>query len=510
MKPGCYALRASVVRCLLLLLFIGPGNALADAALGDGLRPDVRLLIDISGSMKDSDPENLRAPALDLIVRLLPEGAKAGVWSFGQDVQLLVEHRVVDAAWREAAMKAVTEIDNSGQLTNIPAALEAAMYDFDRLDPAYRTSIILLTDGKVDVSESPMTNALAARSLLADDAPFLGSAGIPVHTIALSSEADWGFLHSLAKTTGGIAEQVETAEKLTEVFYRSLEMVAPTSRVPIEGQSFEIDPSVQEFTALVFFDDSKAVAGLVSPTGRRYTSAETHAGIAWFRNRKFALVTVTAPASGKWRLVAPGAADARVTVISDLRLEVDPLPYSLPAGKRAELGLRLREGGKIVRDAEVLSVFSLSVEVENPAGVSSIYDVSGEYAVPEDGEFRVTIPGMEMPGRYKITARLRGETLERELPGHVEVLPAPGNTAISTKGDEVPESDFRAPILRFGLILLGIALLVSWFLRRRRLRKIAVWQGRNLDSGGGSGDTGTEFEAVSGMRAPIRESEANS
>lgn len=508
MKPRWYSIRKSIVHCLQLSLFLifVPTHASADAALGDGLKPDVRLLIDISGSMKDSDPENLRAPALDLIVRLLPEGAKAGVWSFGQEVQLLVEHRVVDEAWREAAMKAVAEIDNSGQLTNIPAALDAAMYDFDRLDPAYRTSIILLTDGKVDVSESPMANALAARTLLAGNAPNLGAAGVPVHTIALSSEADWGFLRSLAKTTGGIAEQVETAEKLTEVFYRSLEMVAPTSRVPIERESFEIDPSVQEFTALIFFDDSRAAAGLVSPTGRSYTSAETHADVVWFRNRKFALVTVTAPAPGKWRLVAPGAAEARVTVISDLRLEVDPLPFSLPVGKRAELGLRLRERGKIVRDPEILSVFSLSVEVENPAGVITELDVSGEYAVPEDGEFRVSIPGMELPGRYKIVARLRGETLERELPMHVEVLAAPGDTPISTKGEEIPEGDFRAPILRFGLILLAAAVLISWFLRRRRLRKIEVWRRRNLESGSGGRDTTSQTEAVSGMRAPIEDS----
>jgi Mg-chelatase subunit ChlD len=190
----------------LLLLLIATAGVRGDAGLSDGLKPDVRLLIDISGSMKDSDPENLRAPALDLIVRLLPEGSKAGVWSFGHEVELLVEHRVVDSSWRKNAAQAVAEIDNSGLLTNIPAALEAALYDFDRLDPTYRTSIILLTDGKVDISESPMTNAIAARLLLATQAPALGAAGIPVHTIALSDEADWAFLTSLAKATGGIAE----------------------------------------------------------------------------------------------------------------------------------------------------------------------------------------------------------------------------------------------------------------------------------------------------------------
>ncbi len=46
--------------------------------------PDVRLLIDVSGSMRQSDPNNLREPALELMLRLLPEGSRAGVWTFGQ------------------------------------------------------------------------------------------------------------------------------------------------------------------------------------------------------------------------------------------------------------------------------------------------------------------------------------------------------------------------------------------------------------------------------------------
>ena len=496
------ALAATAVIALLCM----PLRVSADAALGEGLKPDVRLLIDISGSMKDSDPENLRAPALDLIVRLLPEGSKAGVWSFGHDVQLLVEHRVIDDAWREAAIRAVAEIDNSGQLTNIPAALSAAIYDFDRLDPSYRTSIILLTDGKVDISTSPMANARAARALLAENAPNLGAAGIPVHTIALSDEADWTFLRSLAKATSGIAEQAQSAEKLTEIFYQSLEMVAPTSRIPISGTTFQIDDSVREFTALVFFDDEKAAAALIDPSGKRYTAARGHEGFIWFRNRKFALVTVAEPQPGAWKLEAPEAVKTRVTVISDLRLDVDPLPNSLPAGKRAELGLRLRERGEILSDPEILSVFDLTVEIENPKGKVQLIDVLADYEVPEDGEFRVLIPGMELPGRYKITAKLKGETLHRELPMYVQVIDSPVNSSISTRAYEAPEEDFRAPMFSFVAALSVIAVLVFWFLARRRRKKLEVWRRRNLNQNGSA----PVYSAVSGMRAPAQEDDTDS
>ena len=51
---------------------------------------DVRLVIDVSGSMKSTDPENLRIPALELVVKLLPENSRAGIWTFANDVEPLV------------------------------------------------------------------------------------------------------------------------------------------------------------------------------------------------------------------------------------------------------------------------------------------------------------------------------------------------------------------------------------------------------------------------------------
>ncbi len=471
------------------LIFIAPllwlmhTPVIADVSERPGLKPDVRLLIDISGSMKHSDPENLRAPALDLIVRLLPEGSRAGVWIFGQEVELLVAHRVIDDAWREEAQRAVESINNSGLRTNIPAALKAVTYDLGGMDGTYRTSIVLLTDGKVDISESPMANASAAKSLLTDMARELGETGIPVHTIALSDEADWDFLRTLAERTNGIAEKAESPGELTEIFLQSLEMAAPTARVPISDSGFQIDASVKEFTVLVFFEDEKASLALIGPTGQRYESDTVGEDLEWFRNRKFALVTVTGPTAGLWALEAPGSTTTRVTVISDLRLEVDPLPNSLPGGRQTELGLRLLEHGVTLADPEVLALFSISVEISGPDGTREVIDVSGSYTVPEDGEYRVTIPAFELPGRYKLMARLKGETLQRELPMYVEVIATEVQSTLNTRGERLPEESLESIAINIGLVLLVAILLLMGYLHRRRKRRLALWERRSRDSG---------------------------
>jgi von Willebrand factor type A domain len=473
--------RAALI-CLLLVLFFPWQATRADTA-GTGLKPDVRLLIDISGSMKTSDPDNLRAPALELMVRLLPDGARAGVWIFGEDVDVLVPHGPVDGEWRRQAHEAMARIDNSGQRTNIPAALEAATYDFDRLDPGYRTSIVLLTDGKVDVGESPVLNAGAARDLLAGRAPELGATGIPVHTIALSAEADWVFLRSLARATSGIAEQAQSADALSGIFLQSLEMVAPTARVPVTGSRFSIDESVDEFTLLVFFDGSRKKVKLIAPSGRVFQPDSSATGADWSVNQQFALVTLSDPEPGKWRVDTPGNARVRVTVISDLQLEVDPLPNSMDSGRRAELGLRLTEAGQPIADPEVLKAFNLYVDITAPDGQTERIDVSDSYPPPQDGEYRVLVPGFEQSGRYEIMVRLHAQTLERELPLHVQVAPPPDRATLVTRGQEPPEDDFRAPLAGLGGVLLVIMIAVWLILRRRKKRKLEVWQRRARNGG---------------------------
>src|SRR6187431_3396805 len=95
-----------LISCLLLV-----NTAQADE-LAKPLPADVRVIIDISGSMKKTDPENLRKPAVDLIVRLLPDHSKAGIWTFGQSVNMLVPHQVVDQAWRSQSVQKAKTINS--------------------------------------------------------------------------------------------------------------------------------------------------------------------------------------------------------------------------------------------------------------------------------------------------------------------------------------------------------------------------------------------------------------
>ncbi len=182
LRRGKYFLFSSCTFVLSTIFLFPSERALC---LDTNLIPDIRILIDSTESMENSDPRGLRISNLRLLVKLLPNGAKAGVWLFSDDILPFIRHGVVDDAWRIEALQIIDkiEIENAGQQTNIPLALTKVLNDSSNLDSRYRIGVIVLTDGGLKVSSSPIDNAAASTKLLNDVAINFLDKNVPIHTI---------------------------------------------------------------------------------------------------------------------------------------------------------------------------------------------------------------------------------------------------------------------------------------------------------------------------------------
>jgi uncharacterized protein (TIGR03503 family) len=313
--------------CLQILLIASLTQA---PVLAAGPAYDFRIVIDVSGSMKQTDPKNLRVPALKLLNGLIPSGSRAGVWTFGKYVDMTVKWGKVDDSWRKRADLGADQIHSNALLTNIESALKRARVGWDKADNKRKRILLLLTDGKVDVSKDPAKNEISRNKVLGESLAALKKAAAEVHSIALSDGTDEVLLKQLALETGGSFAIAKTAGELQKVFYRMFERASKPDTVALTGKTFPVDASIREMTLLIFRQADSQPTILIPPDSPAI-SAQKPRGSRWRSDQGYDLITVKNPQAGTWRIDAEMDPDNRLMVVTDLKLEVGGVPaYSSP------------------------------------------------------------------------------------------------------------------------------------------------------------------------------------
>lgn len=416
-------------------------------------KPDVRIIVDISGSMKDNDPENLRQPAVRLLARLVPEGASAGLWTFGQYVNMLVPHREVGGEWRDSAIEKSRQINSVALRTNLGKAIEVAGDGYYTGGDFENTHFILLTDGKVDISSEATVNQREENRILDTIVADLVEQGATFHPIALSEEADAAFLEQLARKSGGRFQVAANAEALNRAFLEALNAAAPQEQIPIEGNTFSVDQGVTEFTALVFWGEQETRATreleLVRPDGSTVSLTSQPENIRWAREAGYDLMTASEPMAGDWRINGELGEGSRVTVVSDLRMVVSSIPPTFSEKAPIDLDIAFFEEGERIENPDFLQVLDVRLRITSEDGRSGTKVLSGEQA-PGDGIYTDTIARLPVGGLYEIEVVADGQTFGRKFSTRTEFIARDLNandqpSAEVSESADSPKTEVAAP-----------------------------------------------------------------
>lgn len=410
------------VRVVGLYLCIGLGLLAQISAAAEEKLPDVRVLIDVSGSMKQNDPNNLRVPAIELLCRLLPKGSRAGIWFFAQGVNPVVKLSTVDAQWKQNAIKLSKTIHSQGLLTDIGAALEKAA---EEPSPAgFQKHIILLTDGMVDIGPDAEKNQALWRKISGELLTKLKTQGDKIHTIALSENADKNLLEKLSVGTDAASVVALSADQLVPAFLQVFDTAAPQPQLPIEGNHFEVDKSIEEITALIFRGDVAGQITLTDPQGQEFNASSAPKNVNWYRADNYDLITLNKPAVGKWTLGGSLAPGSRVTLVSDLKLAVQPLPNNIFIGDGQDLSVQLQEAEKTYINPEFLKLIHFSAEILSADAKSDEPIWARDLSVaqpPADGIFHSLVPAISKEGVVSLSLIADGKTFKREYRQRISV-----------------------------------------------------------------------------------------
>ena len=412
------------------LCFIGAASSYAITDSVTGTSPsvassyDVRVIVDISGSMKKNDPINLRIPAINLLVKLLPEESLAGIWTFAQKTNNLVPLRKVTPAWRNLAEVEAKKINSLGQFTHIGLALEQVFNDFDQDKKGHSVlhHCILLSDGMVDIALDPALNVQEKNRILREVLPKFKKRNIHIHAIGLSQEADRAFLSQLSFETQGVFVLANNADELMKAFLKAFDSAIPQQQLPIENDQFIVSDDIKEFTALILLDKAKEQKETVlySPDGQLLNQASSKPNVKWHHSVEYDLITVEKPAVGRWGVSAQMRPDSRITIVSDLNLAMTGVIPHLFAGQAQQFSLSVLNKNEAIKDKDFLSLIDVSLKQLHPVSQKTWnVDVSSsskhEIRLPEQGAWKVKLKGTLIPGDHEITLNAESKTFSRKV-----------------------------------------------------------------------------------------------
>jgi len=395
---------------------------------------EIQALIDVSGSMKQNDPQNLRAEATQLLINLLPDSSAATLWLFAEDTKLLSKSEKVDGDWRQKASKATKSIHSQGVFTDIEKAIKTSLEQgFTHSDSK---SLIILTDGMVDTSKDIMISADSRERILSEWIPKLQQQKIKVQTIGLSDQVDKELLEKLAFETGGWHETAESAEQLERLFLKSVQKAAPRDTLPLSGNQFTVDSSVQEFSLLVFKTANATPTQLAGPDQKKLTKGTHSDNVSWLETQRYDLITVKQPVSGVWHIDAAMDPDNQVVILTDLKMHLNDIASFMPEKQSLPIKLHFTDKDQLIKRPDFLELVTIGLSLDQQPPVTLEADKS------QPGYFTQTLNEL-MAGKHSIKLIADGKTFKRELEREFEVVSTPVTVDVS------PDKTQRSVTLTF-------------------------------------------------------------
>ncbi|OAJ34017.1 hypothetical protein [Piscirickettsia salmonis] len=428
---------------LFLILVIYSPSIFANTGFGKVY--DTRILVDASDNLEKNDPSKLRIEALRMLVSVLPKGSYAGVWEFGDLVNINMPYGKVSQHWLQEADNKVKALELQTRFSNLDEALRKVTEGWAHNEPNKERNIIILTGNKLKVSAKEGKN-LANKSRIIDELiPFLQARDIRVYIAAFgplgidrteesskdeANVQEDGILTRLSDATDGRVYLIENKESLQQAFLNIFTEVAAADELPIFKNAFYVDRSVEEATILLLRQDNIKTAKpvmLKSPVGVTYSYQRHPKWIRWVKRDLFSLITLSKPLYGQWHILADYLSPlSKVLIMTQLQLEVNELPKIAFAGERFRLKAKILNQGKLLNDPNVIKVIKLVGNIRGKEeSIRNIISAS----MPEQAEYVMDVTAITEAKHDPSTMEIRlfadGITFEREFVQKIQVFSSP-------------------------------------------------------------------------------------
>ena len=476
-----------MTRILTALLFTLLAGLSLNAAATDDKRPlDAVLIMDSSGSMKATDPKELRKPAAKLFITLLGKQDQLSVVSFSDNAYPITWLTTLDTpASKALALLATDKISSKGAYTNIHAAIARGIELLKDSDAKGREPImVLMSDGKMDVGNTAQSAALRAK-ILDELMPLVKQYKIKIYSIAFTEQSDQALLQQIADASDGRYALAATDDTLHKAFTKIFEQSKEPNMLPLTENQFTVDASIRDITILATKKNVQSKIFLESPGKIRYNVQSKKESMQWFESASFDMITLNSPEIGNWKILFSDN-DNKAYIVADIELRSRFSINAEQGPPNLDITTWLKKNEEAITEAELLKSMDVTLTVEHPDG--TIEKLSFP-AANNEGMYIIQFKPSQN-GIYAATVTVSSKTFQRQqifsfrsnLPVHAPIAEpttpeAPDQTtpekAIIAPEPPHEESDTLYAAMIFAgvnIVLLLIGVNVYFFIRWKKKR----------------------------------------
>ncbi|MBU5483720.1 VWA domain-containing protein [Clostridium sp. MSJ-11] len=412
---------------------------------------DVIFVLDASGSMKASDPEDIRIEAVKMFLDMSQlKGNKVGLVAYSDDIVRAHNLNEMDLEDAKNRIKNMASNIPYGQKTDTGAGLLEGVRLLDsEHDKNHRPVIILLSDGKNDPSRS---NEESLKDLN-EAINICKEKGYPIYTIGLNYDGtvDKNQLSEISNATKGKNYITNTAVDLPKIL---TDIYADNSKLKVQDKgTLKLDGSFQELKIDIpnsnvleanvsMISDKPVEVKLINPKGEEISIPSSNA--IFTSSKKYSMLKIIKPEVGEWTLKVKGVSGSSIEVSYvfnyDIQIEAKFDPMNPNKGDKLNVEAYFVNNGQKVTDKELYN------GVKGKLVIKSLKDNSIK-EVPlsvKDGAFKgeYSIPDNE---KYELKVRVDGNSFYRE-----------SSPVIIGGGGAVAKDPPKESILKKPLVLVGV------------------------------------------------------
>ncbi|QDF66968.1 TIGR03503 family protein [Shewanella sp. SNU WT4] len=270
------------------------------------------------------------------------------------------------------------------------------------------------------------------------------------------------------------AQETSSADKDNSA---PLSIIEPTATAGLNNR-FRIDYMVENITLLIKRRYQSVPVILLLPDGTKWYSDRHPDTVHWVDGIASDIIVIKNPMPGPWQVLGHVNQGSSIEKLSELSVEVDPLPEPIFQGERVKVTARLLSGEKLMTmpGMDYLINWQAKLLSNQQAGDENFavgtykaggYLDNGEMLDerPDDGLFTGDLNLNQPWGHYTFQVMARNRILEREFNIPLNLLPQPVKVTIVEPSDTVNgqwrvnifinEEHVRAPETHVELTVVG-------------------------------------------------------